>query len=79
MSLKTMAVLSVATSLALVLAGCGSTSNIGGGTAQSSAGFGSQICANASTHQTGLSGARSPRARAVRARSVGRVRRSWRR
>ncbi|WP_298800446.1 phosphate ABC transporter substrate-binding protein PstS [uncultured Pseudonocardia sp.] len=45
---KTLAVLSAATGLALVLAGCGSTSSAGGGsggsTAQSSAGFGTQIC-----------------------------------
>lgn len=53
MSLRTMAVLSAATSLALALAGCGSTSNVGGGTAHSSAGFGNQICANASPTKPG--------------------------
>jgi phosphate transport system substrate-binding protein len=55
MSFKTLAVVGAATSLALALAGCGSTSNVGGDdSAQSGAGFGTQICSDASAGQAGF-------------------------
>lgn len=53
MTRRMLVLLSAVTGVVLVVAGCGSTSNAGGGTAQSSAGFGTQICGDAASIKPG--------------------------